>query len=98
MFYLTKSKICDLFVYVYYSYEGQWSHDMKNGSGKFYYLDKGQLCTGIWKDGIAKCSTFEDYGRSVASDPNTYVLPVCQLEDAATVLNEAAQAIHNVTN
>ena len=39
------------------SYEGLWEDGMKNGNGKFYFLDKGQIYEGFWMDGDAKCGT-----------------------------------------
>ena len=55
-------------------YEGQWLFDKKNGPGSFYYLDKGQLYEGVWKDDIPKCGQMIDYGRDVASNPTQYPL------------------------
>ena len=48
---------------------------MKNGSGKFYYLDKGQYLEGTWIDDVAKCGEMHDYGREEAPDATKYPLP-----------------------
>ena len=56
-------------------YEGSWQKDMKNGEGKFFYLDKGQVYTGTWVDDTAKCGTLEDFGREGAPDPPIYPIP-----------------------
>ena len=56
-------------------YEGMWEKDLKNGEGKFFYLDKGQVYTGVWKDNMAKCGTLEDLDREAAPDPPQYPLP-----------------------
>lgn len=48
---------------------------MKNGEGKFLYLDKGQVYTGTWMDDTAKCGTLEDFGREGAPDPPIYPIP-----------------------
>lgn len=61
-------------------YEGQWKDDKKHGKGKFFYLDRGQMYTGVWCDDIPKCGTVEDFGRHEAPNPTTYPLPeVCVL-------------------
>lgn len=56
-------------------YEGQWKDGKKHGKGKFFYLDRGQLYTGVWCDDIPKCGTVEDFGRHEAPNPTTYSLP-----------------------
>lgn len=56
-------------------YEGQWKDGKKHGKGKFFYLDRGQLYTGVWCDDIPKCGTVEDFGRHEAPKPTTYPLP-----------------------
>ena len=56
-------------------YEGSWKNDMKNGAGKFFYLDKGQVYTGTWVDDVAKCGSLEDFGREGAPDPPVYPIP-----------------------
>ena len=55
-------------------YEGQWKDGKKHGKGKFFYLDRGQLYTGVWCDDIPKCGTVEDFGRHEAPNPTTYPL------------------------
>lgn len=53
---------------------------MKNGNGKFYHSDKGQLYEGFWVDGVAKCGTLSDFGRNEAKTPTEYPIPqVCQI-------------------
>ena len=59
-------------------YEGMWKNHMKNGDGRFLYLDKGQIYSGFWVDDIAKCGTVEDFDRDNAPDPPKYPIPeVC---------------------
>ncbi len=48
---------------------------MKNGEGKFLYLDKGQVYVGTWVDDIPKCGSVEDFGREGAPDPPVYPIP-----------------------
>ena len=48
---------------------------MKNGEGKFLYLDRGQVYTGTWVDDIAKCGTLEDVDRDSAPNPPPYPIP-----------------------
>lgn len=61
-------------------YEGSWKNDMKNGEGKFFYLDRGQVYTGTWVDDTAKCGTLEDFGRETATDPPIYPIPEVGLQ------------------
>ena len=56
-------------------YEGSWKDDKKHGEGKFFYLNKGQLYTGVWVEDIAKCGTMEDFGREGAPQPTIYPIP-----------------------
>ena len=69
-----------LFIYDCFSadenrYEGTWKDDKKNGPGKFFYLDKGQVYEGTWKDGVAKCGEMFDFGRENAPDATQFPLP-----------------------
>jgi hypothetical protein len=57
-------------------YEGSWKNGIKNGPGKFYYLDKGQVYEGVWVDDIAKCGEMKDFGRDSVPDPTPYPIPV----------------------
>lgn len=57
-------------------YEGMWERDMKHGEGKFFYMDKGQVYTGVWKDDVAKCGIMEDFDREGAPNPPAYPLPM----------------------
>lgn len=51
---------------------------MKNGDGRFLYLDKGQMYTGFWVNDVAKCGTVEDFDRDNAPQPPKYPIPeVC---------------------
>lgn len=56
-------------------YEGSWEDDMKNGDGRFFYLDKGQKFTGFWVNDVAKCGTMEDSDRDSAPQPPKYPIP-----------------------
>lgn len=56
-------------------YEGAWREGEKNGNGKFYYSDKGQILEGFWVDGVAKCGTLSDFQRSEAPTPTKYSIP-----------------------
>ena len=64
-------------------YEGQWKDGKKHGKGKFFYLDRGQLYTGVWCDDIPKCGTVEDFGRHEAPKPTTYPLPEVSVNHTA---------------
>lgn len=56
-------------------FEGCWANDMKNGAGKFIFLDKGQILSGHWKDDIAKCGSLEDFDRQHAPNPPVFPIP-----------------------
>lgn len=56
-------------------YEGYWQRGMKNGSGRFFHLDHGQLFEGLWVDDVAKCGTMIDFGRDEAPEPTQFPIP-----------------------
>jgi len=56
-------------------FEGSWANNMKNGVGKFIFLDKGQILSGHWKDDIAKCGSLEDFDREHAPSPPVFPIP-----------------------
>jgi len=56
-------------------YEGSWSDGVKNGPGKFFYLDKGQVYEGTWVNDLAKCGQMKDWNRDSAPDATQYPLP-----------------------
>ena len=59
-------------------YEGSWKNGKKNGPGKFFYLDKGQVYEGIWLEDVAKCGEMKDFGRHEAPDATLYPIPPVQ--------------------
>lgn len=56
-------------------YEGNWQRGVKNGSGRFFHLDHGQLFEGFWVDDVAKCGTMIDFGRDEAPQPTQFPIP-----------------------
>lgn len=56
-------------------YEGSWKRGMKNGHGRFFHLDHGQLFEGFWVDNVAKCGTMIDFGRDEAPEPTQFPIP-----------------------
>ena len=48
---------------------------MKNGHGRFFHLDHGQLFEGFWVDDVAKCGTMIDFGRDEAPEPTRFPIP-----------------------
>lgn len=56
-------------------YEGSWERGMKNGHGRFFHLDHGQLFEGFWVDNVAKCGTMIDFGRDEAPEPTQFPIP-----------------------
>ncbi len=56
-------------------YEGSWKNGKKNGPGKFFYLDRGQLYEGVWVDDVPKCGEMTDFGRDCAPAPTQYPIP-----------------------
>eukprot|EP00041_Stephanoeca_diplocostata_P005849 m.69610 g.69610 ORF g.69610 m.69610 type:complete len:234 (+) comp16035_c0_seq1:150-851(+) len=72
-------------------YEGEWSDDAKHGDGRYYHLTKGQLFTGTWVAGTAKCGEMEDLERQHAPNPTVYPLPELGLKVPAEVLQKARE-------
>ncbi|XP_032953620.1 MORN repeat-containing protein 3 isoform X2 [Rhinolophus ferrumequinum] len=70
-------------------YEGYWQRGLKNGSGRFFHLDHGQLFEGFWVDDVAKCGTMIDFGRDEAPEPTQFPIPEIKLLDPDSVLEEA---------
>jgi hypothetical protein len=56
-------------------YEGEWKVDKKNGNGKFFFLNKGQMLEGFWIDDINKTGHMIDFDRENATEPTPYLLP-----------------------
>lgn len=56
-------------------YEGGWREGKKNGRGKVYFPDKGQLYEGFWVDGDAKCGTLSDFERDEAESLTKFPIP-----------------------
>ena len=57
---------------------------MKNGEGKFFYMDRGQMYTGDWVDDIAKCGTLEDTDRDTAPNSPPYPIPAVSDHETAS--------------
>lgn len=70
-------------------YEGFFKNDKKNGTGKFFFLDKGQLYEGVWVDDIAKCGEMRDFSRETAPEPTKFEIPELQLLNSRAVVAEA---------
>ncbi|XP_012518867.1 PREDICTED: MORN repeat-containing protein 3 [Propithecus coquereli] len=70
-------------------YEGYWERGLKNGSGRFFHLDHGQLFEGFWVDNVAKCGTMVDFGRDEAPEPTHFPIPKVKILDPDGVLQEA---------
>lgn len=70
-------------------YEGYWQRGLKNGSGRFFHLDHGQLFEGFWVDDVAKCGTMIDFGRDEAPEPTQFPIPKIKLLDPDSILEEA---------
>ncbi|XP_010598160.2 MORN repeat-containing protein 3 isoform X2 [Loxodonta africana] len=70
-------------------YEGYWQRGMKNGPGRFFHLDHGQLFEGFWVDSVAKCGTMIDFGRDEAPEPTQFPIPQVKILDPDGVLEEA---------
>ncbi|XP_070485170.1 MORN repeat-containing protein 3 isoform X5 [Equus przewalskii] len=70
-------------------YEGSWQRGMKNGFGRFFHLNHGQLFEGFWVDDVAKCGTMIDFGRDEAPEPTQFPIPKVKLLDPDGVLQEA---------
>ena len=49
---------------------------MKHGDGKYLYLDKGQIYTGVWCNDTAKCGSMVDYHYETNNVPNKPDFPI----------------------
>lgn len=76
-------------------YEGSWERGMKNGHGRFFHLDHGQLFEGFWVDDVAKCGTMIDFGRDEAPEPTQFPIPKVEIQEPEGVLKEAIAALMN---
>ena len=56
-------------------YEGGWENDKKNGNGKYFFLNKGQLIEGFWINDVCKSSQVVDFDRENATNPALYPIP-----------------------
>ena len=66
--------------------------DKKNGAGRFFYLDTGQVLEGVWVNDGPKCGQMTDMGREEAGEGRTqYPIPQNELADPSRVLNEATE-------
>ncbi|KAM5311665.1 MORN repeat-containing protein 3 isoform 2-T2 [Glossophaga mutica] len=70
-------------------YEGQWHQGLKNGPGRFFHLNHGQLFEGFWVDDVAKGGTMIDFGREEAPEPTQFPIPQVEILDPDGVLEEA---------
>ena len=70
--------------------------DMKNGDGKFFYLDKGHIYTGWWLNNVPKCGTFEDFVDVDSSNPISYQFPKCDLIYPENVVSDAKLLLLNL--
>ncbi|XP_055461982.1 MORN repeat-containing protein 3 isoform X3 [Psammomys obesus] len=76
-------------------YEGNWERGMKNGRGRFFHLDHGQLFEGFWVDDVAKCGTMIDFGRDEAPEPTQFPIPKVEILDPDGVLKKAIAKLMN---
>lgn len=74
-------------------FEGSWERGMKNGHGRFFHLDHGQLFEGFWVDDVAKCGTMIDFGRDEAPEPTQFPIPKVGDPPGALKLRETETAI-----
>lgn len=70
------------------SFEGEWTNDMKNGPGTYYYAT-GAVYEGVWQADVAKCGSYRQDANVRPNAPGA--LPSLQLQDADKVLDEAQQ-------
>ncbi len=79
-------------------YEGEWKNDKKNGHGRYFFLDKGQLLEGYWVDDINKTGKMIDFDRDGAVSPCPYELPPIHLKDSEQVLEQAVHTFSQLNN
>ena len=68
-------------------YEGDWKRDKKNGPGRFFFLNKGQLLDGFWIEDINKTGKFIDLDREAAPEPTKYELPEVKSDASLLIFN-----------
>ena len=71
-------------------YEGTWLNGQKDGPGKFYYEDKGQVYEGVWQNGVPRCGEMKDYDRSAPEAP-VYDMPKIELQNPDDVIDKARE-------
>jgi hypothetical protein len=69
---------------------GSWVNDKKEGSGKYFFVNKGKVLVGMWADDIPVCGVYEQCGVNPQLAENiieTTVVPVLD-SDASNLLSE----------
>ena len=66
--------------------------DKKNGAGRFFYLDTGQVLEGVWVNDGPKSGEMTDFGREAAGDGKTqYPIPPNELAAPHRVIDAARE-------
>ena len=72
-------------------YEGEWAMDKKNGNGKFFFLNKGQMLEGYWVNDINKTGAVTDFDRDNATDVTPYELPQIHVANSTKIIDESIE-------
>lgn len=56
-------------------YEGEWQNNLKNGFGKFFYYEKGQLYEGVWVNDVAKCGEIVEFEKEFVTSLAIQAIP-----------------------
>ena len=84
-----KDFVCNIFFYIVHKfitflangnrYEGEWQNNMKNGFGKFFYYEKGQLYEGVWVNDVAKCGEIVEFEKEFVTSLTIQAIPEVRL-------------------
>jgi hypothetical protein len=77
-------------------YEGEWESDKKNGNGKFFFLNKGQMLEGFWVNDINKTGSVIDFDRDNATDATQYELPQIHVANSEQIVEETIEKLSSL--
>jgi cytochrome b involved in lipid metabolism len=77
-------------------YEGEWAEGKKNGTGKYYFLNKGQLLEGFWVNDINKTGKLINFDRENAKEPTQYQMPAVTVKNPEKIIEDTIEKYKNV--
>ena len=76
-------------------YEGSWKDGRKHGDGRYHFKQRGQMLSGTWSNGTAKCGAMEAFDNASATIPFKYPIPSLELVDPDLVISDAQQIVRD---